>query len=79
MRLHSIVIALNVTACSAMKALEAYLAHCITVEGRDYGICVNAILSDTVSHGSAIRDSKWRVGRALAYHIQPDELEEYLS
>lgn len=79
MRLNSIVIRLNVTACSAMKALEAYLAHCIAVEGGDFCICVNAILPDAVLQGSAIWNSKWREGRALAYHIQPDELEEYLS
>ncbi|MFJ7950616.1 bifunctional aldolase/short-chain dehydrogenase [Lysinibacillus sp. NPDC096418] len=67
----------NVTAYSAVKALEAHLARCIAVEGGDFGIRVNSILPDAVLQGSAIWGSKWREERAQAYGIQPDDLEEH--
>lgn len=67
----------NVTAYSAVKALEAHLARCIAVEGGDFGIRVNTILPDAVLQGSAIWGSKWREERAQAYDIHPDELEEH--
>lgn len=67
----------NVTAYSAVKALETHLARCIAVEGGDFGIRVNSILPDAVLQGSAIWGSKWREERAQAYGIQPDDLEEH--
>lgn len=67
----------NVTAYSAVKALEVHLARCIAAEGGDYGIRVNSVLPDAVLQGSNIWGSKWREERAAAYKIHPDQLEEH--
>lgn len=67
----------NVSAYSAVKAMEAHLARCIAAEGGEYGIRVNTVLPDAVLQGSAIWDSAWREERAAAYGIKPDELDDH--
>ncbi|UVI28006.1 bifunctional aldolase/short-chain dehydrogenase [Paenibacillus spongiae] len=67
----------NVTAYSAVKALEAHLARCIATEGGEFGIRVNTILPDAILQGSAIWNSNWRNERAAAYGIEPDQLEDH--
>lgn len=67
----------NVSAYSAVKAMEAHLARCIAAEGGDYGIRVNTVLPDAVLQGSAIWDSAWREERAAAYGIKPEELDNH--
>ncbi len=67
----------NAAAYSSVKALETHLARCIATEGGEYGIRVNSVLPDAVLQGSAIWGSRWRVERAAAYGIHPDQLEEH--
>lgn len=67
----------NAAAYSAVKALEVHLAKCIATEGGQYNIRVNSVLPDAVLQGSAIWGSKWREERAVAYNIEPDQLEEH--
>ncbi|WP_281255761.1 bifunctional aldolase/short-chain dehydrogenase [Shouchella patagoniensis] len=67
----------NVSAYSAVKAMEAHLARCIAAEGGEYGIRVNTVLPDAVLQGSAIWDSAWREERAAAYGIKPEELDDH--
>jgi rhamnulose-1-phosphate aldolase/alcohol dehydrogenase len=74
---NSIYAGTNASAYSAAKALEAHLARCIAAEGGEYGIRVNTILPDAILQGSAIWNSAWRLERAAAYGIEPDQLEEY--
>ncbi|MFS0785438.1 bifunctional aldolase/short-chain dehydrogenase [Shouchella sp. 1P09AA] len=67
----------NVSAYSAVKAMEAHLARCIAAEGGEFGIRVNTVLPDAVLQGSAIWDSAWREERAAAYGIKPEELDDH--
>lgn len=67
----------NAAAYSTAKAAEVHLARCIAVEGGAYGIRVNSVLPDAVLQGSTIWSSDWRNERAVAYGIEPEELEEY--
>lgn len=67
----------NAAAYSSVKALEMHLARCIAAEGGEYGIRVNSVLPDAVLQGSAIWNSSWRNERAVAYGIEPDQLEEH--
>ncbi|MCR6111889.1 bifunctional aldolase/short-chain dehydrogenase [Bacillus sp. A301a_S52] len=67
----------NASAYSSVKALEAHLARCIAAEGGEYGIRVNSVLPDAVLQGSAIWNSDWRLERAEAYGIDPDDLEDH--
>ncbi|AZK47459.1 bifunctional aldolase/short-chain dehydrogenase [Paenibacillus lentus] len=67
----------NAAAYSSVKALEAHLARCIAAEGGEFGIRVNTILPDAILQGSAIWNSNWRNERAVAYGIEPDQLEEH--
>jgi rhamnulose-1-phosphate aldolase/alcohol dehydrogenase len=67
----------SASAYSAAKALEAHLARCIAAEGGEFGIRVNTILPDAILQGSQIWNGSWRQERALAYGIEPDQLEEY--
>jgi len=64
-------------AYSSAKALELHLARCLAAEGGDAGIRVNTVNPDAVLSGSRIWDGSWREGRAAAYGIAPDELEEH--
>ncbi len=67
----------NAAAYSSVKAMETHLARCIAAEGGEFGIRVNSVLPDAVLQGSAIWDSRWREERAVAYGIEPDQLEEH--
>jgi len=67
----------NAAAYSTAKAAEVHLARCIAAEGGEFGIRVNSVLPDAVLQGSAIWSSSWREGRAKAYGIEPEQLEEY--
>ena len=67
----------NAAAYSTAKAAEAHLARCIAAEGGEFGIRVNSVLPDAVLQGSTIWNSDWRKGRAAAYGIEPDQLEDY--
>jgi rhamnulose-1-phosphate aldolase/alcohol dehydrogenase len=67
----------NAAAYSSVKALETHLARCIAAEGGEFGIRVNSVLPDAVLQGSAIWGSRWREERAVAYGIDPDQLEEH--
>jgi rhamnulose-1-phosphate aldolase/alcohol dehydrogenase len=67
----------NAAAYSSAKAAELHLARCLAEEGGAAGIRVNTVNPDAVLQGSRIWDSSWREGRAAAYGIDPDELEEH--
>ncbi len=67
----------NVIAYSAAKAAELHMARCLAEEGGGAGIRVNTVLPDAVLRGSGIFTDEVRKGRAAAYGIDPDELEEY--
>jgi rhamnulose-1-phosphate aldolase/alcohol dehydrogenase len=67
----------NAAAYSSAKAAELHLARCLAEEGGSAGIRVNTVNPDAVLHRSRIWDSSWRAGRASAYGITPDELEEH--
>jgi NAD(P)-dependent dehydrogenase (short-subunit alcohol dehydrogenase family) len=67
----------NASAYSSAKAAELHLARCLAAEGGSAGIRVNTVNPDAVLQGSRIWDSSWRVERADAYGIEPDELEEH--
>jgi NAD(P)-dependent dehydrogenase (short-subunit alcohol dehydrogenase family) len=67
----------NAAAYSSAKAAELHLARCLAEEGGAHGIRVNTVNPDAVLRGSKIWDSSWRKGRAVAYNIEPDELDEH--
>jgi rhamnulose-1-phosphate aldolase/alcohol dehydrogenase len=67
----------NNVAYSAAKAGELHLARCLAEEGGAHGIRVNTVNPDAVIQGSRIWSSSWREERAAAYHISPDELDDY--
>ena len=67
----------SAAAYSAAKAAELHLARCLAEEGGSQGIRVNSILPDAVLRGSKIWSSSWRGGRAKAYGIPPEQLEEH--
>lgn len=67
----------NAAAYSTAKAAEVHLARCLATEGGEFGIRVNSVLPDAVLQGSTIWNSSWRNERAVAYGIEPDELEDY--
>lgn len=62
--------------CTA-KAAEIHLARCLALEGAAHQIRVNTVNPDAVLRGSKIWSSEWREQRAEAYHMKPDELDEY--
>ncbi|RAP77632.1 bifunctional aldolase/short-chain dehydrogenase [Paenibacillus montanisoli] len=67
----------SASAYSSAKALEAHLARCVAAEGGEFGIRCNTILPDAILQGSTIWNGSWRNERAVAYGIEPDQLEEY--
>ena len=62
--------------CTA-KASEVHLARCIALEGAGDGIRVNVVNPDAVLRGSKIWTGEWRKQRAVAYDMEPDDLEEH--
>ncbi|MEN3001220.1 MAG: bifunctional aldolase/short-chain dehydrogenase [Armatimonadota bacterium] len=67
----------DAAAYSSAKAAEAHLARCLAEEGGAIGVRVNCIAPDAVLHGSRIWDTNWRMERARAYGVPPEQLEEY--
>jgi NAD(P)-dependent dehydrogenase (short-subunit alcohol dehydrogenase family) len=67
----------NASAYSSAKAAELHLARCLAEEGGASGVRVNVVNPDAVLQGSKIWGSSWREERAVAYGIDPDELEEH--
>jgi len=67
----------NVIAYSAAKSAELHMARCLAEEGGEAGIRVNTVLPDAVLRGSGIFTEEVRKGRAAAYGIEPDKLEDY--
>ncbi len=65
------------SAYNAAKAAEVHLARTIAEEVGSAGIRVNTICPDAVLEGSKIWSTAWREGRARAYGIAVDELEEF--
>ncbi|MFZ0088908.1 MAG: bifunctional aldolase/short-chain dehydrogenase [Solirubrobacteraceae bacterium] len=74
---NSLVAGPNAAAYSSAKAAELHLARCLAEEGGSAGIRVNTVNPDAVLQGSRIWDSSWRLERAQAYGIPPDQLEEH--
>ncbi len=62
--------------CTA-KAAAMHLARCLALEGAPQGIRVNVVNPDAVLRGSKIWSGDWREGRAKAYGIDKDGLEEH--
>lgn len=67
----------EVAAYSSAKAAELHMARCLAEEGGDLGIRVNSVLPDAVVRGSSLFDGSYRTGRAAAYGIAADKLEDY--
>jgi rhamnulose-1-phosphate aldolase/alcohol dehydrogenase len=65
----------NASAYSSAKAAEIHLARCLAEELGPDSIRVNVVNPDAVLTGSKIWDTSWREERALAYGIQPNQLE----
>jgi NAD(P)-dependent dehydrogenase (short-subunit alcohol dehydrogenase family) len=74
---NAVVAGRNAAAYSSAKAAELHLARCLAEEGGGAGIRVNTVNPDAVLQGSKIWGSSWREGRADAYNIEPDELDEH--
>jgi NAD(P)-dependent dehydrogenase (short-subunit alcohol dehydrogenase family) len=67
----------NAAAYSSAKATELHLARCLAEEGGASNIRVNTVNPDAVLSGSRIWDSSWKLERAAAYGIKPEELDEH--
>lgn len=67
----------DVATYSAAKASELHLARCLAEEGGQYHIRVNSVLPDAVLRGSTLFAGQFATGRAAAYGIKPDELQDY--
>jgi rhamnulose-1-phosphate aldolase/alcohol dehydrogenase len=64
------------SAYCAAKAAALHLTRCLALEGAPHGIRANVVNPDAVLRGSRIWSGEWRAGRAKAYGVAPDELEE---
>jgi rhamnulose-1-phosphate aldolase/alcohol dehydrogenase len=67
----------NAVAYNVAKSSEIHLGRCLAVEGAPFGIRCNVVNPDAVLAGSHIWSGDWRAGRAAAYGVEPDQLEEY--
>lgn len=67
----------NASAYCTAKASEIHLARCLALEGAEHQIRVNTVNPDAVLRGSKIWTGEWREQRAVAYAMQPDQLEEH--
>jgi NAD(P)-dependent dehydrogenase (short-subunit alcohol dehydrogenase family) len=65
------------SAYGAMKAAEIHMARCMALEGAPLGIRVNTVNPDAVLRGSKLMKGDFRMQRAEALKIRPDELEEH--
>ncbi|HSA82973.1 MAG TPA: bifunctional rhamnulose-1-phosphate aldolase/short-chain dehydrogenase [Geminicoccaceae bacterium] len=65
------------SAYCAAKAAALHLTRCLALEGAPLGIRANVVNPDAVLKGSRIWSGTWREGRARAYGIGEDELEEH--
>ena len=65
------------SAYCAAKAAALHLTRCLALEGAPLGIRANVVNPDAVLRGSKIWSGEWREGRARAYGIGADDLEEH--
>ena len=65
------------SAYCAAKAAALHLTRCLALEGAPQGIRANVVNPDAVLKGSKIWSGTWREGRAKAYGIGEDDLEEH--
>jgi rhamnulose-1-phosphate aldolase/alcohol dehydrogenase len=65
------------SAYCAAKAAALHLTRCLALEGAPLGIRANVVNPDAVLKGSKIWSGTWREGRAKAYGIGEDDLEEH--
>jgi rhamnulose-1-phosphate aldolase/alcohol dehydrogenase len=65
------------SAYCAAKAAALHLTRCLALEGAPLGIRANVVNPDAVLKGSRIWSGPWREGRAKAYGVGEDELEEH--
>jgi rhamnulose-1-phosphate aldolase/alcohol dehydrogenase len=65
------------SAYCAAKAAALHLTRCLALEGAPLGIRANVVNPDAVLKGSRIWSGEWREGRARAYGIGEDDLEEH--
>ncbi len=65
------------SAYCAAKAAALHFTRCLALEGAPLGIRANVVNPDQVLRGSRIWSGAWREGRAKAYGIGVDDLEEY--
>jgi rhamnulose-1-phosphate aldolase/alcohol dehydrogenase len=65
------------SAYCAAKAAALHLTRCLALEGAPLGIRANVVNPDAVLRGSRIWSGAWREGRAQAYGIGADDLEEH--
>jgi rhamnulose-1-phosphate aldolase/alcohol dehydrogenase len=64
-------------AYSASKAAQAQLSRILAIEGAEFGVRVNMVNPDAVLDGSGIWSPEIRKGRAKAYGIRVDQLDEH--
>jgi rhamnulose-1-phosphate aldolase/alcohol dehydrogenase len=67
----------NFGAYSASKSAQAQLSRILAIEGAEFGVRVNMVNPDAVLDGSGIWSPEIRKGRAKAYGIRVDQLEEH--